>query len=510
MSLAATAAPHPDDTIVALSSAPGAGARAIVRVSGPGTRAVVAQVFAGESLPPVPSLKGGAEGNLPPNPLPEGRGREDTAELRHESDGLSAAAELLLPSGRGPGRRGAPPRRLVRGALRLSGVHSPLPAVLYFFAGPKSYTGQDLAELHLIGSPPLVERLVSDLLAAGARPARAGEFTMRAFLAGKKDLPQAEAVQAVIEAGTDSDLSAALDQLAGGVSRPLDALRDDLLNLLADVEAALDFADEDIEFVSQAATVSRLQTALEHLGAVQKQLDDRTVSGRPVRVALVGAPNAGKSSLFNALAGASALVSPVPGTTRDYLTRPLACAGVVAELIDTAGWQAASDTIEEQAQRLGAEQAARADVIVWCDESGTFGAADDARLRATGAEVLRVRTKGDLTGEPPPAGSDSASGPVGASVVSPGGLDALRAALGEVVGARARSPLAPSQSRCRGHVLACLERLREAHAFATRGDHPELLALALRGALDPLGEMTGAVYTNDLLDRIFSRFCIGK
>ncbi|MDY3559245.1 50S ribosome-binding GTPase [Gemmata sp. JC673] len=395
-------------------------------------------------------------------------------------------------------------RRLVRGVLKLSGVHSPLPAVLYFFAGPKSYTGQDLAELHLISSPPLVERLISDLLAAGARPARPGEFTMRAFLAGKKDLPQAEAVQAVIEAGTDSDLSAALEQLAGGVSRPLDALREDLLNLLADVEAALDFADEDIEFVTQAATVARVCGAVEHLETVRKQLEDRTVSGRPVRVALVGVPNAGKSSLFNALTGGAALVSPIAGTTRDYLTKPLALAGVPAELIDTAGWQDAGDTIEEQAQRLGADQTNRADVIVWCDESGAFDARDEARLRATGAELLRVRTKSDLAG----AGSEGRQ--IACSVVAPGGTDALRAALVDAATSLTRSSLAPSQSRCRGHVLACLEHLREADALAARGEHPELLALALRGALEPLGEMTGAVYTNDLLDRIFSRFCIGK
>ncbi|MBN9120415.1 MAG: 50S ribosome-binding GTPase [Planctomycetes bacterium] len=385
--------------------------------------------------------------------------------------------------------------------LRLTDVHSPLPATLYFFAGPRSYTGQDIAELHLIGSPPLVERLVADLLAAGARPARPGEFTMRAFLAGKKDLPQAEAVQAVIEAGTDADLSAALAQLAGGVSRPLETLRDDLLNLLADVEAALDFADEDIEFVGKAETLRRVGAAIEQLEAVRGQLDDRTVSGRPVRVALVGLPNAGKSSLFNALAGGSALVSAIPGTTRDYLTKSLSLAGVSVELIDTAGWQAAADTIEEQAQRLGGEQTTRADVIVWCDERGAFAEEDERRLNATGAIVLKVRTKSDLSGGGPG---------LACSVLAPPGLDALRAALGDVVPSLARPALAPSQSRCRHHVLACLERLREARALAASDDPPELLALALRGAIDALGEMTGAVYTHDLLDRIFSRFCIGK
>jgi tRNA modification GTPase len=343
---------------------------------------------------------------------------------------------------------------------------------------------------------------------------------MRAFLAGKKDLPQAEAVQAVIEAGTDADLTAALEQLAGGVSGPLEALRDDLLNLLADVEAALDFADEDIEFVGKADTLRRVAAAIDHLEAVRKQLDDRTVSGRAIRVALVGLPNAGKSSLFNALAGGAALVSPIPGTTRDYLTKSLALAGVPVELIDTAGWQDASDTIEEQAQRLGNEQTTRADVIVWCDECGTFAEVDEVRLRASGADVLKVRTKSDLHERPPTARSgvpftlDRAVGScpdaIPSSALTPNGRAALRAALGDIVVSLVRPALAPSQSRCRHHVLACLERLREALALATNDDPPELLALALRGAVDALGEMTGAVYTNDLLDRIFSRFCIGK
>jgi tRNA modification GTPase len=271
--------------------------------------------------------------------------------------------------------------------------------------------------------------------------------------------------------------------------------------LLADVEAALDFADEDIEFVGKSETLRRVSAAIEQLEVVQKQLNDRTVSGRPVRVALVGLPNAGKSSLFNALAGGTALVSAIPGTTRDYLTKSLALAGASVELIDTAGWQAASDTIEEQAQRLGSEQTTRADVIVWCDERGAFAEADDQRLNATGATVLKVRTKSDLVGK-----CDT----LACSVLGPHGLDVLRAALSDVVVSLARPALAPSQSRCRHHVLACLERLREARALTANDDPPELLALAIRGAIDALGEMTGAVYTNDLLDRIFSRFCIGK
>ena len=349
MSFEKVSTPHPDDTIAAVSSAPGPGARAVVRVSGPNTRAVIDAVFSRD------------------------------AESAERSPGEAAASRFVVP-----------------GSVRLSGVYSPLPADLYFFPGPHSYTGQDLAELHTIGSPPLVERLVADLLAGGARPARPGEFTLRAFLAGKKDLPQAEAVQAVVEAGTDADLTAALAQLAGGVTRPLHALRDDLLNLLSDVEAALDFADEDIEFVGKPETLTRISAAIAQLTNLQRQLESRTVSGRAVRVALVGLPNAGKSSLFNALAGGpAALVSPEAGTTRDYLTRTFDLGGVPVELVDTAGWQAPADTIAGQAQRLGSEQTTRADLLLWCDEHGDFAADDVARLSATGVDVVRVWTKAD-------------------------------------------------------------------------------------------------------------------
>lgn len=451
--------PHPDDTIVALSSAPGPGRRAIVRASGPTARRVVDAVF-------TPQTPVTAAGGLP--------------------------ARSHLP-----------------GHVRLSGVHSPLPADLYFFPGPRSYTGQDLAELHTISSPPLVERLVADLLTAGARPAQPGEFTLRAFLAGKKDLTQAEAVLAVIEAGTDAELRQALAQLAGGVTRPLDRLRDDLLNLLADVEAGLDFVDEDIEFVGKPDLLTRIGAGLAQLTNLRRQLDDRAVSGRPLLAALVGRPNAGKSSLFNALAGGQALVSPAAGTTRDYLTVVFDLGGVSVELIDTAGWADAADTIAEQAQRLGREQAGRADVLLWCVPVGEPpDPADRDRLAATGADVVLVRTKADMRHKT--RGMSENINVVSASAVTPRGTAALWAVLRERAEALARLPLAPSQSRCRHHVAAALDALRRAHAHVLYDDPPELLALELRTALDQIGEIAGAVYTDDLLDRVFSRFCIGK
>jgi tRNA modification GTPase len=382
--------------------------------------------------------------------------------------------------------------------VRLPGVPAPLPTDLYFWPAPNSYTGQDMAELHTLSCPPLVERLLAALLQAGARAALGGEFTLRAFLAGKLDLTRAEAVQGVIEAGSRAELKQALGQLAGGVARPLQALRDDLLNLLADVEAALDFADEDIQFVGQKEALLRLGNSLAHVTLVGKQLDARAVSARPFRVVLAGEPNAGKSRLFNALTGGQALVSAEPGTTRDYLRGTLAPGEVTAELIDTPGRQEGGDTITTQAQALGREQAADADLLVLCwAMDGPAPAVGPA-----GPPVLPVATKCDLA--PAPAGWLATSAATGA------GLEELRALIAERARAQRQPALAPSVSRCRHHVESCLGHLRRAHAIVLYEDPPELLALELREALEQLGEMVGAVYTDDLLDRIFSRFCIGK
>jgi tRNA modification GTPase len=333
---------------------------------------------------------------------------------------------------------------------------------------------------------------------------------MRAFLAGKKDLTQAEAVHAVIEAGTDADLQSALTQLAGGVTQPLHTLREDLLNLLADLEAALDFSDEDIEFVGKSETLARVESGLAQLGDLLRQLEARTVSGRPVRVALAGLPNAGKSSLFNALAGSDALVSPVSGTTRDYLTRQTDLGGVSVEFIDTAGWQSPDDTIAEQAQRMGRERMGQADVILWCMESGgEFPSHDETRLIETGTKFIRVRTKSDLLESGVGSGQlEVVEIPV--STLTSRGIDSLKSVLADAVTSLIRSPLAPSQSRCRHHVASCIEELTLARDQVTNNEPTELTAASLRMAIDQLGEMTGTIYTNDLLDRIFSRFCIGK
>jgi tRNA modification GTPase len=439
---------HTQDTIVALSSAPGPAGRAIVRLSGPDVVRVLGALFT--SAAPI-----------------------------HASQ-----------------------RCLLSGEIRLPGV-APLAVDVYVWPAPHTYTGQDMAEVHTLGCPPLVELLVTGLLQAGARAAGPGEFTMRAFLAGKLDLTRAEAVQAVIESGSRGELTQALAQLAGGVARPLQELRDDLLNLLADVEAGLDFADEDIHFVATEEVLLRLTRGLAQLTLLGKQLERRGVAERVFRAVLVGRPNAGKSSLFNALGGAAALVSPEPGTTRDYLVQRLDLGGVAVELVDTAGWQPAGGSIEAQAQALGQEQAKVADLLLLCLECGVeVSGAERELLRQVAPPVVAVATKSDR--------AVAMAGALATSAVTGEGVAELKALLAERARGRAEPALAPSLGRCRHHVEEGLACLRRAHHVALFEEPPELLALEVRGAVDQLGEMVGAVYTDDLLDRIFSRFCIGK
>lgn len=436
--------PDPTDTIVALSSAAGPGGRAIVRLSGRSAASIAATLC------------------------------PDFAATSQERGHFLASD------------------------VHLSGVAARLTADVYYSAAPRTYTGQDMIEVHLISSPPLVDAMIAACLNAGARAAAPGEFTLRAFLAGKLDLTRAEAILGVIEADRRSDLQQALAQLAGGMAQPVRALREDLLNLLADIEAGLDFIEEDIQFVAADTMLKRLGSGLAHLTLLKRHLERRALSQRPFRIVFAGKPNAGKSSLFNALAGTNAaLVSPEPGTTRDFLEKVIDIDGVAVELVDTAGLGAAACAIDSSAQSLGRQQATQADLVVWCTPCDELQGDTDVPPHA-----LRIATKADLAAPPP--GLLATSAPSGA------GLAELHARFADEIRHAGHAALAPSLSRCSHHVDACLQHLRNAHAIVIDEGMPEFLALEVRLALEQLGAMVGAVYTDDLLDRIFSRFCIGK
>ena len=433
------------------------------------------------------------------------------------------------------------PDWLSRRARRIVGLYQietwrvPVPLDLWLWPTSRSYTGQPSAELLLIGSPPIVDAVLEQLYRDGARPARAGEFTLRAFLAGRVDLVQAEAVLGVIDASDHEQLNTALTQLAGGLSRQIAEVRETLLLDLADLEAGLDFVDEDIEFVHREQMLGRIAGARELTEQLLQQGDDRMLSGTRPRVVLVGLPNAGKSTLFNRLIGEQrAIVSDLAGTTRDYLSAELNWHGLAIELIDTAGVDGESTGIAAQAEQLRQWQVGQADLVVWC--SSLAGSDEDAQLDeslyreavAQGREFVRVWTQSDATrravgARPPsplrvtnPLASDSSEGlrpPLAVSAVTGSGLDALRHEVTHRFALQAAHRgewLATTAARSRDSLDRCVDCLIAAKTAAEQHLGDELLSIELRGALDALGEICGAVHTDDILDRIFSRFCIGK
>jgi tRNA modification GTPase len=454
-----------DDTIGALATAPGGAGRGIIRVSGPAAVASVDGVF------------------------------RATDESRWKSARLASAHA---------------------GALCLSALETPVPVLLYRWPAGRSYTGQSIIEIHAPGAPPLLEAILADLFARGVRPAVAGEFTLRAFLSGRIDLVQAEAVLGVIDAADAGHLRTALRQLAGGVSGRIVRLRDGLLDLLADLEAGLDFVDEDIQFVSSDEVAGRIAQAEQEVDALLAMCESRMQSTGRARIVLAGLPNAGKSTLFNALVGReAALVSGEAGTTRDYLRVRIDWHGLAVELVDTAGWEqdhADQTDISQAARALGQEQWGQADLIVWCSACDVTAAEQELEndllepLRQQVRPHLVVRTKADLQ-------SATLGDSLAVSGVNRQGLAELAAACVRILALpRGGSSdfIGTTAARCLESLTHARQILARARAAAAGRQGDELLAVELREAVDHLGRIVGAVYTDDILDRIFSRFCIGK
>lgn len=448
-----------DETIAALASAPGGAARAIVRVSGPRTVQCLEKCF-----------------------VPQDRERLD---------------EVRRPSA-------------IPGSIALAGVAPALPCTVYLWPSSRSYTRQPTAEIHTLGSPPLVDALLARLCAAGARLARPGEFTLRAFLAGRIDLTQAEAVLGVIDARDQEHLATALAQLAGGLAAPLARLRGELLDVLAQLEAGLDFVEEDIEFISAAQLDESLSAAEDEVNGLLAQMQERTEATDTIRAVLIGPPNVGKSSLFNALGGQRALVSDQAGTTRDYLTTRLELDGIVCELVDTAGLETGgSSGLERAAQLTSQRQQARAEIEIVClDSTRPLNPAEHSLLATEprGQRIV-VFTKCDL-----PSRAPELQGAVATSSHTRAGLDLLLARLRELVrdDKPALGVVASTAVRCRVSLRQASEGLAEARRMAQTAAGDELVAAEFRRVLHQLGEVAGEVYTNDILDCIFSRFCIGK
>lgn len=404
-----------------------------------------------------------------------------------------------------------------------------LPVAIFCWPTHRSYTGQPSAELHMLGAPILVREVEGALIAHGARLAQPGEFTLRAYLAGRMDLTQCEAVLGLIHAKGERAMRIALQQLAGGLSQPLQFLRRDLIHLLADIEAGLDFVDEDIEFVSKAEIASRLGNARNQLSNLQSQLTRRAGQQVVPRVVLAGLPNAGKSTLLNALSREEiAIASETPGTTRDYLRSRQVRGDLVFDLVDTAGVddilrQGESDpgTLhgsdpDRQAQRETVSQLQDAELILYCSAADTQGTdRDQACFHVVSdhapCDVWRVITKSDLRTSV--ALTDDS---ISAHVVSAKGgmgLEELLEAVASYLSRRREidQDVVPMTSqRCRESVERARQCIDQALAAVVSGSGDEVIAGELRMALDELGQVAGTVVNNDILDALFSRFCIGK
>jgi len=380
---------------------------------------------------------------------------------------------------------------------------------------PRTYTREDVVEITCHGGLLPAKLVLDAILASGARLATPGEFTRRAFLNGRIDLAQAEAVADLIHSRTQLALQAANEQLAGKLSQRINELRDQLMATLAHVEAHLDFPDEDIAPDTRSQLIARLDSSLEFIGQLLRTAPEGRILRRGIRAAIIGRPNAGKSSLLNQILGHDrAIVSAVPGTTRDTIEETANIRGLPVVLIDTAGLREAGDEIEQEGIRRSRQSFERADLILHVlDNTEPLTDADERYLNEfSGKKRLLLRNKMDLRSALSlPAGLDSPVMEVSCSTGQ--GIEALKDAIKESVwSGEIKAEMLEVMINSR-HQDA-LNRARaalQASNDALRNEAPlELAAMDLRIAANAVGDVVGKTSTEDLLDRIFSQFCIGK
>lgn len=405
------------------------------------------------------------------------------------------------------------PRRATHATFRDANDEALDDGIALFFAAPASFTGEDVLELHAHGSPVVLASIVERAIALGARHAEPGEFTKRAYLNGKLDLAQAEAVADVIDAATQSAARAAVRSLTGEFSKHIQTLQDRLIRLRMFVEATLDFPEEDVEFIEQ----ERARDQLAETRAALDDVLDKATQGQllhdGIRVVLAGAPNVGKSSLLNALAGEDvAIVTPIAGTTRDTVRARISLNGLPVEIIDTAGLRETDDPVEKIGIERTRAAIADADLALVLVDASESTVDVNALLRELPETLPRliVANKIDLLGAEAFQSALASSDWLPVSAKTQKGIDELRRAVETQVGYEHREG-GTFSARAR-HVDA-LKRARQ-HIDDARQhlDHValELFAEELRLAHEALGEITGEFTADDLLGEIFSRFCIGK
>ena len=434
--------PSLNDIITAIATPPGKGAVGIVRVSGSGSLELVSRLWRGKN----------------PSKLPGGR---------------FTYGKICDPS----------TQEVLDEAL------------LLVFRKPHSYTGQDSAELHTHGSPAVLRRVLQALLELGARPAQPGEFTLRAYLNGKMDLAQAESVLSLVEAESDAARRQALRGLNAGLSQKIRHLSEQLFDLLAHIQAWLDYPEEGVE---PAQTRARLEPVLQEITRLLATAPAGRIAQKGARIALVGAPNAGKSSLLNALLGYErAIVTPIPGTTRDYLEAPMEIAGVPIVAVDTAGIRETQDVIEKSGVERALAIAQEADLVLYlADQSQPHPSPPPLPW----ARTLKVATKADL----PPAWREDSY--LRVSSQSGLGLQALREQIQQrLLGEAPEGELWISNER---HAEAL--RRAKTHLQEALEAPEDLAAVSIELALEALADILGKDVSEEVIERVFRNFCVGK
>jgi tRNA modification GTPase len=447
-----------DDTIAAISTAVGEGAIAVLRISGSEAISLVAQIFRGSTAP-----------------------------------------------------QKMEPRRSYFGEIYdATGVIDQV--LLAVFRRPQTYTGEDLVEISCHGGILVTRKILSLLLNAGARSAEPGEFTQRAFLNGKMDLTQAEAVMDLIRAQTELALRAANEQLAGHLGRELTKIQDQLLTTLAHIEAYIDFPDEGISPETGKMLFDRLEETGASLARLIATADQGRILRHGLRTVIYGEPNVGKSSLLNLLLGYDrAIVSETPGTTRDTIEETINVRGIPVRLIDTAGKRSSKDSIELEGIRRTELQLAQADLVLQVVDASLPSGDERQPVALNGRESNRVLVlnKVDLGLHPDWAASPG----VRFSCRTREGEEALNQAIWDFVmtgGFSSQDFRIAISVRHQACLQKAIAELEAAKAGLANNELPELISIELRGALDAIGDVVGRHDTEDLLGRIFSEFCIGK
>ena len=422
-------------------------------------------------------------------------GRGGIGIVRVSGPGVAAIAERILGALPEPRRAHFARFRDGRGEVLDEGLG-------LYFPAPNSYTGEAVLELHGHGGPVVMHTLLRACLDAGARLAEPGEFTRRAFLEGKLDLAQAEAVADLIEASSEQAARAAMRSLSGEFSAAIHALATRLVELRALTEAMLDFPEEELDAVHRSEAASRLEAIAQSLDDVLAKSREGSLLRSGIHVVLAGRPNVGKSSLLNRLAGAErAIVTPIAGTTRDALREPIEIQGVPLTLVDTAGLRESDDQLEQLGVERTRRELAQADLVLMVEEAG----AAPASLPGLGTQAERILVYNKLDLAPR---FERPQGALAVSAKTGQGLEELRAA---ILAAAGWSATGESVFLARERHLRALENAR-GHVEAARGelDRWEVFAEELRLSHTALGSITGEFTADDLLGEIFGRFCIGK